>query len=412
MLRTLWKATALATAAVMFWATAALADNVNNDVTAGGNDTITAGGSTTINYKIVGNSSPSGDPSGCNVSVSAPATASFNVPGAVTASAASLTFTGCNDPQSITYSSSTVGDHVIALSGVSGGVAGSKWNDNATFTLHVNAATPSDTTAPVITPSVSGTLGNNGWYTSDVTVSWTVVDNESAISSSSGCGSTTINTDTAGTTLTCTATSAGGTASASVTIKRDATNPSVSCDAPAPSFLLNQSPANVTAAVSDAVSGPLASSASGAADTSSVGNKSITLNGEDNAGNTNSASCSYSVGYQFVGFTSPVDNPQVLNKAKAGQAIPFKWRLLDANNDPVGDLSSVSATVATLNCSLATTADSLEEYATGSSGLQNLGNGYYQWNWKSPTSYANSCKTFKLDLGEASPRTALFQFTR
>ncbi len=37
----------------------------------------------------------------------------------------------------------------------------------------------SDTTPPEITPAVSGTLGTNDWYTSDVTVSWTGSDPES-----------------------------------------------------------------------------------------------------------------------------------------------------------------------------------------------------------------------------------------
>jgi hypothetical protein len=60
-----------------------------------------------------------------------------------------------------------------------------------------------------------------------VTVTWDVEDLESAISSSNGCDPTTINTDTAGTTLTCEATSAGGTSSQSVTIKRDATDPTI-----------------------------------------------------------------------------------------------------------------------------------------------------------------------------------------
>src|SRR5204862_18910 len=48
----------------------------------------------------------------------------------------------------------------------------------------------SDTTAPIITPNVAGTLGSNGWYTSDVTVSWSVVDAESTISSQTGCDTT------------------------------------------------------------------------------------------------------------------------------------------------------------------------------------------------------------------------------
>ena len=87
---------------------------------------------------------------------------------------------------------------------------------------------PSDSTAPVITPTVAGTLGANGWYVSDVTVTWSVTDAESAISSSTGCGPTTLNTDTTGTTLTCSATNAASlTASNSVTIKIDKTAPTI-----------------------------------------------------------------------------------------------------------------------------------------------------------------------------------------
>ena len=96
----------------------------------------------------------------------------------------------------------------------------------ADATFQVNA--PTDTTPPVIQPIISGTLGNNGWYVNDVTVSWDVSDLESGIASSSGCGTVIINTDTAGTTLTCTATNGAGLSSSySVTIKRDATQPTV-----------------------------------------------------------------------------------------------------------------------------------------------------------------------------------------
>ena len=87
---------------------------------------------------------------------------------------------------------------------------------------------PSDTTPPNITATVTGTLGNNGWYVSDVTVTWTVSDPDSAVTSTSGCDPSGVTSDTAGRTYTCTATSAGGTASASVTIKRDATDPVIS----------------------------------------------------------------------------------------------------------------------------------------------------------------------------------------
>src|SRR5215204_1723962 len=84
---------------------------------------------------------------------------------------------------------------------------------------------PGDTTPPVITKVVTGTLGNNGWYTSNVGVDWSVSDAESAISSQSGCGDLSVTSDQQETTYTCTATSAGGTSTESVTIKRDATPP-------------------------------------------------------------------------------------------------------------------------------------------------------------------------------------------
>lgn len=117
---------------------------------------------------------------------------------------------------------------------------------------------PQDSTPPVITPTLGGTLGGAGFYTSDVAVSWTVEDRESAITQQSGCDSQTVSADTAGVIFTCEATSAGGTASESVTIKRDATPPSCSASAspdrlwPPDHKLVT---VDVSVAVSDALSG-------------------------------------------------------------------------------------------------------------------------------------------------------------
>lgn len=48
----------------------------------------------------------------------------------------------------------------------------------------VQGLLPLDTTAPADAPLVSGTSGNNGWYTSDVLVAWTWTDAGSGIDSS------------------------------------------------------------------------------------------------------------------------------------------------------------------------------------------------------------------------------------
>ena len=90
-----------------------------------------------------------------------------------------------------------------------------------------------DSTPPVIAPQVTGNLGNNEWYTGDVQVNWNVTDAESSVSSSNGCGISNVTGDTSGVTFTCTATSAGGTATQSVTIKRDAGAPEINVSATA-----------------------------------------------------------------------------------------------------------------------------------------------------------------------------------
>jgi hypothetical protein len=113
----------------------------------------------------------------------------------------------------------------------------------------------------------------------------------------------------------------------------------------------------------------------------------------------------------FIGFSQPIDNEPVLNRVKAGQAIPVKWRLVNGAGAPITNVTSASITVSALDCALAGSVDQVEEVATGSSGLQNLGNGYYQINWKSPTTYAGSCKTLHLSVAGAR-HDALFQFTR
>jgi parallel beta-helix repeat protein len=80
-------------------------------------------------------------------------------------------------------------------------------------------------TAPTVTPTVTGPLGSNGWYVGDVTISWTVTGTPTP--TTTGCETTVINTDTAGITLTCSATNSGGSASQSVTIKRDTVLPKI-----------------------------------------------------------------------------------------------------------------------------------------------------------------------------------------
>ena len=83
-----------------------------------------------------------------------------------------------------------------------------------------------DASPPVIAAATSpaGPNGKGGWFTSPVTVSWTVTDSASPVLASSGCGAVALSSDGART-LTCGATSWGGSSSASVTVKVDRTKP-------------------------------------------------------------------------------------------------------------------------------------------------------------------------------------------
>jgi HYR domain len=295
-------------------------------------------------------------------------------------------------------------------------------------------APTSDSTAPTTTITLVPTTpnGGNGWYTSDVTVTVSATDPDDAVVETrcvldpsavptsfadlpASCGYTgagaSVTTDGEHTVYAASKDSNGNVESpiVSSSFKIDETPPEVSCQAA--SFILNQSPAEVSATVTDVLSGPTASPISAPADTTSVGSKSVSLTGYDKAGNSTTASCAYTVGYNFNGLFAPVDRPNTLNVSKAGQAIPLKWRLTDYYGNPVTTLTSVKVVSGSLSCTASTTADAIEEYATGSSGLQNLGDGYYQFNWKTPTSYANSCRTIGLDLGEGSVRSNLAFFT-
>jgi hypothetical protein len=85
-----------------------------------------------------------------------------------------------------------------------------------------------DYTPPIITFSISGVLGDNDWYTSDVTVRWTLTDPESIIDRSGCILEITINYDTDWKAFTCSAKSEGGTSTRTINLRRDATPPTAS----------------------------------------------------------------------------------------------------------------------------------------------------------------------------------------
>lgn len=112
----------------------------------------------------------------------------------------------------------------------------------------------------------------------------------------------------------------------------------------------------------------------------------------------------------FSGFFQPVDNTKV-NVVKAGQTIPVKWRLL-AGSVPVSDPSSfVSLTSQRVSCAtFDTPLDLIEEVTTNPSGLLYTGDGNWQFNWKTPKSYAGQCRIMTVTLADGTTHSADFQF--
>jgi hypothetical protein len=178
------------------------------------------------------------------------------------------------------YASDGIGSQTASCSYTDGG--GLKATASETYSIV-------DPTPPVIQKVVTGTLGNNDWYTSNVSVDWTVSDPESPNSLLlTGCNDQSITADQAATTYSCSATSAGGSATEeSVTIKRDATAPTInhSLSPAATSFGWNNTAVLVDYSCSDATSG-LASCGPDETLSSEGANQSSTGNATDNAGNS------------------------------------------------------------------------------------------------------------------------------
>jgi Thrombospondin type 3 repeat/Cadherin-like domain/PKD domain len=124
----------------------AAADNLKNEVTAGGSDTISVGGSTTYRYWIQATGGS------CDAANGTSATVTIVTPAGVTATPSTLVFTQCNtngnesspnNTQNVQFSSSVVGDHAISATVTD--TSGTYNTNPASFTLHV--------TAPVVTDS-------------------------------------------------------------------------------------------------------------------------------------------------------------------------------------------------------------------------------------------------------------------
>ena len=130
----------------------------------------------------------------------------------------------------------------------------------------------------------------------------------------------------------------------------------------------------------------------------------------DLAGNTASATASYTVQYVFAGFMSPVSNPTTINVVRAGQTVPVKFGLGGAFGLDV--LQGGSATSVATSCSAGAVVDLTEiaaTYAGGSAFSFDPATGLYQFNWQTDRAWAGTCRRLLVRLDDGSLHSADFR---
>ena len=118
------------------------------------------------------------------------------------------------------------------------------------------------------------------------------------------------------------------------------------------------------------------------------------------------------VEYGFTGFFPPVDNPPVLNTAKAGSAIPVKFSL--GGDQGLAIFPTNSPASQQITCESSAPTDALEETATaGNSGLNyDPATDRYNYVWKTNKAWAGTCRQLNVKLIDGTSHTALFKFTK
>jgi hypothetical protein len=284
-------------------------DNIKDNVSQALN--LTAGDANskpTAEVQIVGNNAQQDPDSGCNFDTATESlTIKFNTPTGVTATAldgatatpGEMKFAACGVDQTVQFtasSSAAAGNYTVTANVVTNGTNGTFVNE---VQIPIKVSPSPDSTPPVINSTLNpaNADGSNGWYKSNVSLTWGVTDPESAVTKT-GCVDQNITTDQQATTYSCSAASAGGSAAQqSVTIKRDATPPTnvqfVGGPNASGSYAFGNVPNEPTCTADDATSTVDTCVVSGYSN--AVGEQTLTATATDKAGNKTTATRNYTV---------------------------------------------------------------------------------------------------------------------
>jgi hypothetical protein len=145
-------------------------------------------------------------------------------------------------------------------------------------------------------------------------------------------------------------------------------------------------------------------------DTAAVGSHSFAVTGTDNAGNSATATNSYTVIYDFHGFFQPVDNFPTLDIATAGSAIPIKFSL--GGNQGLAIFAAGFPASSSIACDASEPGDVIEETVNpgGSSLSYNAATDQYSYVWKSNKAWKGTCRMLVVKFTDGSQHVARFRF--
>jgi hypothetical protein len=146
-------------------------------------------------------------------------------------------------------------------------------------------------------------------------------------------------------------------------------------------------------------------------DTAQYGPHTFFVTAKDLSGNTSTLTVNYTVGYRFSGFFQPVDNPPILNVAKAGSSVPVIFSL--GGNQGLSIFAAGSPSTIPIGCdNAAATSDISDTTDTANtSGLSyDAKSGQYTYVWKTVSSWKGTCRRLNVTFIDGTVHAANFKF--
>ena len=270
-----------------------------------------------------------------------------------------------------------------------------------------------DKTAPEIARLPTAPAANaNGWNKTDVTATWSCTDDLSGAVSSSD--SETLSTEGGSQSATGTCTDLAGNSASDTRsdISIDKTVPAVSLvggPADGATYIFGSVPSIPTCSSFDGLSG-LNGTCSVNGYSVEVGTHTVTASATDRAGNSNSASATYTVArWTLNGFYQPVDMWSVVNTVKSGSTVPLKFEVF-AGSTELTSTTIAHWSVRQVVCASSSFVDDIELVTTGGTSFRyDSTGGQFIYNWQTPKNKAGSCYEVSMTTTDGSSLVAKFR---